>query len=332
MKIMKKLIGRPISSLVLIGWMLYTAISYAKPPTIKIAVLPFGTAQWELSLLQSEQAKWQKDFTLEIRKIANPQAGKIALQAHEVDMIISDWIWVSRQRSTGSDITFVPYSTTAGSLIVPKTSDIKTIQDLKNKRLGIAGGELDKNWLMLQGLASKQSKLNLDKSVEKVFGAPPLLSQQMLTGKLDALLTYWHYAARLEVNGYRQIIDGRTLLRKLGIEQKVPTLGYVFHDKWAKKHQALVNLFLKYLQQEKNQLCQSDPAWQSILPTIKEDNPAALPLLRQRYCEGRVQQWGASEKQAAEKIYSLLRRLSSSQLTGTAEELQPGTFWPEYQH
>ncbi len=99
-----------------------------------------------------ESAK-TSDFQIEKVELANPEAGKIALQAGAVDMIVTDWIWVSRMRSEGKDFTFYPYSTASGSLMVPEKSAIRSLADLKGKRLGIAGGELDKNWLLLQALA-----------------------------------------------------------------------------------------------------------------------------------------------------------------------------------
>jgi NitT/TauT family transport system substrate-binding protein len=150
----------------------------AEKTKIRIGVLAFGTVDWELSAIQNDPATASADFQLDIQRLANPEAGKIALQSGSVDMIVSDWIWVSKLRATGSDFTFYPYSTTSGALVVADASPIRTLKDLKGKRLGIAGGELDKNWLLLQALA-KKDQLDLNSDVDKVFGAPPLLNEQI---------------------------------------------------------------------------------------------------------------------------------------------------------
>lgn len=298
--------------------------SYAAEKTvIRIGVQASGTVDWELAALQDTP---QADFQLEIQHLANAEAGKIALQSGAVDMIVSDWIWVSRLRATGSDFTFYPYSNTSGALVVPKDSPIHSIKDLKGKRLGIAGGELDKNWLLLQALA-QQEQLDLNASVEKVFGAPPLISEQIKQNRIDAALTYWHFAARLEAQGYRQIIDGKGILKGLGIQEDVPSLGYVFKQSWANSHKQAVNSFFNASKQAKNRLCMSDDAWQKIIPLTKEDDLPTLTKLRQRYCEGGIEHWGQAEQLAAGRIYTMLRKLSNNQLTGQAENLQPGTFW-----
>lgn len=294
----------------------------AEKTTLRIGIQAGGTVEWELSALPAESA----DFKIEVHPVATAEAGKIALQSGAVDMIVSDWIWVSGLRAQGEDFTFYPYSSTAGALVVPANSPIQSVKDLNGKRLGIAGGELDKNWLLLQALAQKES-LDLNKTVEKTFGAPPLISEQLKQNRVDAALTYWHFAARLEATGYRQIIDGRGILKGLGIEENVPSLGYVFKQSWASSHTASVNAFFKASSAAKKQLCTDAAAWQKVIPLTKADDAATQNLLRQRYCDGGVEQWGDKEQQAAARIYTLLKAASNSQLTGKSDTLQTGTFW-----
>jgi NitT/TauT family transport system substrate-binding protein len=210
---------------------------------------------------------------------------------------------------------------------VPANSKIQSIADLVDKKLGIAGGELDKNWLLLQALAEQQNINNFNQSVEKIYAAPPLLNQQLFRQRTDAIMTYWHYAAKLEAKGFKQLLNGQDILLRLGITQKMPTLGYVFNRQWAMQHKPMINQFLKATQQAKDQLCHTDKVWQQIIPMTKAKDLVTQNILRDRYCAGRIKQWGINELQAAEKIYTLLRKLSDNKLTGSSETLQAGTFW-----
>lgn len=293
---------------------------------IRIGVQAAGTLEWELTALQADPLFKSSDFQLKIEHLANAEAGKIALQSGSVDVIVSDWVWVSSLRADGADFTFYPYSNTSGALVVPENSSIHSVEDLKGKRLGVAGGELDKNWLLLQALAQKNN-LNLESSVEKTFGAPPLINEQIKQNRVDAVLTYWHFAARLESQGYRQIIDGKGILKGLGITENVPSIGYVFKQSWAENHKQVVKSFLAASKKAKNQLCISDDAWQKIIPVTHVDDVTTQKILRQRYCEGGVDQWSEKERQAAARIYEMLRSVSNKKLTGQSEHLQPGTFW-----
>ncbi len=299
----------------------------SEKPLIRLGVLAFGTVNWELAAMQQGQMMETEQYQLKVTKMANPQAGKIALQSGAVDMIVADWIWVSRQRTQGKDYTFYPYSNTTGALLVAKNSAIKQLQDLKDKKLAIAGGELDKNSLLLQALMQKQRQQEIFASVEKVYGAPPLLSQQMTRKRVDALLTYWHYAARMEADGYRVIMTGSDILQGLGIKLSVPSIGYVFDRSWANNNKAAVQAFLQNTRLTKDRLCADDAVWQSIKPLTRAKTEQVNQLLRQRYCAGRVLSWGEKEQQAAVRIYQYLKGVSAQRLTGAAETIQEGTFW-----
>jgi NitT/TauT family transport system substrate-binding protein len=298
----------------------------AEPVKIRLGVLASGTLAWELTTLQNEGLLKDVGFVLESLPLTDQQAGKVALQAGSVDMIVSDWIWVSGMRAQGQDYTFYPYSASAGGLLVSANSNIKTLADLQGKKLGIAGGELDKNWALLQALGQQQ-QLDLNQSVEKVFGAPPLLSQQLSSQRIDALLTYWQFAARLQAQGYRQILSGEEIIRQLGVTETVPSLGYVFKQSWAGQHQVVLQQFFAATQTAKDRLCDSDQAWQNIVKLTETEDTNTQQQLRAHYCQGRIKQWDEKAQKAAETIYQHLHQLKDNKLTSKSPQLQPGTFW-----
>jgi len=312
---------------VLLLSLLLSASSFAAEKTIiHLGVQAGGTLEWELPVLRDELKAKLMDFQLDIQSVANAEAGKIALQSGAVDIIISDWIWVSGLREKGADFSFYPYSDISGALMVAGDSGIHSLEDLKGKRLGIAGGELDKNWLLLQTLA-KQQGIDLDIAVEKVFGTPALINEQIKQGRVDAALNYWHFAARLEAEGYRTLMDGRSILQGLGIKESVANLGFVFKQNWADQHKEALKQFLDASKQARQTLCNSDASWQKNLPLTKVDNEVTQKHLRQNYCAGNIEQWGKDEQKAAEKVYVLLHKQSKQVLTGQSEQLQSGTFW-----
>ncbi|WP_026603166.1 ABC transporter substrate-binding protein [Methylomonas sp. 11b] len=295
-------------------------------PTIRIGAMAAGTLNWELAAMRNQGLLDKAEFSVENIAVANQQAGKVALQAGSVDVIVSDWIWTSSMRSTGTNLSFYPFSDTSGVLLVPADSSIKSLADLKGKKLGIAGGELDKNWLLLQALGQQQ-QLDLNAGVEKIYGAPPLLNQQLLEKRVDAILTFWQFAAHLEAQGYQALLTGEDIIRQLGISETVPSIGYVFKQDWADQHKVAFKQFLSLSKQAHDTLCSSDTEWQKIVPLTDATSPKEQQKLRERYCQGRVEQWGATQQSAAAKIYAMLHQLSNNKLTGQSAQLQAGTFW-----
>ena len=303
------------SMVIAVGFMLSHHAFAGEKPLFKIGVQTAGTLDWELSVLPTSD-----DFDIQVQTVATAEAAKIALQSGAVDMIVSDWLWVSQARQTGAEFTLYPYSAASGALMVPADSTIQSVADLAGKRLGIVGGELDKNWLLLQAVAQKEA-IDLNAKTEKTFGAPPLISEQLKNKRVDAILTYWHFAAQLQSQGYKQLLDGKALQEKVGIQETVPTLGYVFKQSWATTHKIALTAFFKATTQAKNNLCSDDALWQKTTTKM----PFSPPVLREHYCEGRLNTWTISNQQAAQKLYSVLHQLNPK--IGTNAELAQGTFW-----
>ena len=68
---------------------------------LRVGVLKFGTVNWELNVIQHHGYARQEGVELEIVKLASKNATAVALQSGSVDMIVTDWVWVSRQRAEG---------------------------------------------------------------------------------------------------------------------------------------------------------------------------------------------------------------------------------------
>ena len=119
----------------------------ATPARVRVGVLKFGTVSWELDVMQTHGLAAREGIDLQVVTLASTNATTVALQGGAVDLIVTDWTWVSRQRAEGRPFTFVPYSLTVGGLIVRPDSGIPELGDLRGKRLGVAGGPVDKSWL-----------------------------------------------------------------------------------------------------------------------------------------------------------------------------------------
>lgn len=320
---------RLITTFALIAAVLQIGLSAgpALAGTIKVGVLKFGTVNWELDVIKTHGLDKAEGFQLEILPLAGKGATNVALQAGEADMIVTDWIWVARQRAEGQAYTYVPYSNALGALIVPADSPIQSLADLKGKRVGIAGGPLDKSWLLLRGLASSKFGFDADQAVEKVFGAPPLLNEQILQGRLDAVLNFWHYAARLEAAGLRRVVGVEDIVHDLGIKSRVPLIGYVFDEAWAQEHREDVQAFVRASRRAKAIMAESDAEWDRLRPLMKAKDEATFRALRDGFLAGTPESWGQAERVDAARLFEILRDLGGEKLVGKATGVDEGTFW-----
>jgi NitT/TauT family transport system substrate-binding protein len=308
------------------------AVSAAAPAsaaeTVRLAVLKFGTVNWELSTIQRNELDRKHSFALDVLELAGDQATKVALQAGEVDMIVSDWLWVSRQRAAGKRYTFVPFSSSVGSLMVPADSPIHSLADLQGKKIAVAGGPLDKSWLLLRGLTERRHGFDPAVAGEAVFGAPPLLTQKAEAGEVDAVLNYWHYSARLEAKGFRRIIGANEAAMALGASGPVSAIGYVFDEDWAAQHIDTVRSFLAASSDAKELLRSSDAEWETLREMTGAKDDATLFALRDRFREGIPDRPLSEEMADTAKVYEILADLGGEKLVGESKTMAPGTFWP----
>ncbi|HWK66247.1 MAG TPA: ABC transporter substrate-binding protein [Rhizobiaceae bacterium] len=293
---------------------------------IRIGVLKFGTVSWELDTLTHHGFDSANGIELEVVPFAGEDATNVAMLAGEIDVMVSDWLWVSRQRSEGGDATLVPYSTAVGAIMVAQGSPLQSLADLKGKKLGVAGGPLDKSWLLIQALARRDHGLELAQANDVVFGASPLLSEKAMQGELDAVLNFWHFCARLEANGFRRVIGAQDAAIALGASGPVSALGYVFSEQWAKRNLDAVTGLIRASAQAKDQLARSNDEWLRLAPLVRAEGKE-LETLRDRYREGIPRRPIAQEEADAGKLYRVLAEIGGEKLVGSAREMAPGTFW-----
>lgn len=315
------------AALAVAAWLVLSGPAAAADP-VSVGVLKFGTVNWELDVIKHHGLDKAEGIELHVLGLASKNATSVALLAEEVDIIVTDWIWVSRQRAEGEGFTFVPFSTAAGALMVPANSPIRSLGDLKGKRLGIAGGPLDKSWLVLRGLAKRAHGFDADKQVDKVFGAPPLLNQQILAGRLDAVVNFWHFAARLEAAGLRRVLGVTAMTRALDIDSEVPLIGYVFDEAWGEARRDRLNGFLRASRRAKRILLESDAEWARLRPLMRVPDEATFLALRDGYRRGIPAHWGPAERADAKKLFTILAEQGGEKLVGRSRVLQDGTFWP----
>ena len=313
----------------LLATAVFAGMSGAPSPAaeiIRLAVQKTGTFAWELAVIRAHGLDRQADLAIQLNELANPEAGKIALRGGAADIIVSDWLWVSRERALGTKLAFYPYSSALGAVMVPAASPIKTLADLKGRKLGVGGGPIDKSWLLLQA-RMKQDGIDLKSEATIAYGAPPLIAAKTLDGEMDASLNFWNFCAQLEAKGFRRLAGIEDILPKLGAKGAVSAVGYVFDEDWAASHRDAVARFIAMTRKAKQLLVTSDAAWDKIAPLTGATDATMLKTYRDRYRDGIPRRSITDEEADARVLYRVLAEIGGRDLVGPATELDPGTFY-----
>lgn len=298
---------------------------WADTPVLRIAVMESGTVNWEIDTIDHYGFDTANGFDISVQAMAGGSASQVAFQGGEADLIVSDWIWVARQRAAGQDFVFVPYSKAVGGLMVAADSPATTLADLRGGKIGIAGGPLDKSWIILRAYAEKFHGMDLAAETEQVFGAPPLIYKSALGGEVDGAVNYWHFMARARAAGMRDLISVAEAAEALGLDPEMPLLGYVFKGEMLRDNPELVASFIAASRAAKDLLASDDAAWERLRPRMPASDEAEFEALKAGYREG-IPGTGSVDLQSAATVFALMAQLGGADLVGSSAEMPEGVF------
>lgn len=289
--------------------------------TFRLGVLPFGTASWEAAIIKERRLDEANGFSLEPVKLAGNDAARIAFLGGQVDAIVGDLIFAARLGNEGRGVRFSPYSTMEGALMVPADSPIKDLKGLAGKRVGVAGGALDKNWILLQAQARETAGLELASAAQIAYGAPPLLAQKLETGELDASLLYWQFCARLEAKGFKRLISADDVMRAFGARGPVSLIGYLYDGRIVADRGEVVRGFARASAAAKDALANEPQLWESVRPLMAADDEATFTALKRDFLAGIPRRAIAAERADGERVYAALVRFGGEKLLGPGRSL-----------
>lgn len=299
--------------------------TFADVPTLRIAALKFGTVNWELNVIKHNGFDLANGFNLEVLPVAGGPAGQIAFQGGEADIMVSDWIWVARQRAAGKDFVFIPYSKAVGGVMVPADSSVQTLADLAGEKIGIAGGPVDKSWIIVRAYAEQEYGLDLAAETEQVFGGAPLIYKAGLNGEFGGVINFWHYMAKMKAGGMRSLISVTDAATALGLDPNVPLLGYIVNGEMLRDNPTLVQGFANASRAAKEMLAKDDAEWDRLRDVLNAANDAEFEALKAGFREG-IPVSNEVDEVAVARVFAVMAKLGGNKLVGDATELPKGIF------
>jgi NitT/TauT family transport system substrate-binding protein len=317
---------RPVIAWLAALILLAPALPARATETLRIGFQATGTFAWVLDVIRRHDLARQAGLELKTTEFASTDAGKLALNSGSVDIAVSDWLWVARERALGAKLLFYPYSSAVGAVMVKADSPVQQLADLKGRVLAVAGGPIDKSWLIIRAAALRRG-VDLKQDATLQYGAPPLMFQKLQQGEADAGLNFWNFCARLETLGYRSLIDVRDAEKELGLNQPVAMIGYVFSEQFAAGHRDAINRFIKIAQTANDSLRQSDGEWDALRPLIKAEDEATFKIMRARTRDGMPHRSIDEEASDARTLFRKLAQIGGPELVGPAGELDADLYY-----
>jgi NitT/TauT family transport system substrate-binding protein len=290
-------------------------------PVLRIALEAGGTFTWVLRVVHTLGLDRRHGVTLEPTPFATKAAAEAALRAGDADVKVDDWLFVSWARARGLRVRAVDgFSNSVGGVVVRSDGPIRTIADLRHRRLGVTS-IADKGYLALRAVAAAQGGFDLQ-SASDVFPAAPLLLTQLLErGDVDAIVQYWQFIPRLVSTGrFRELASTAALVRRLAPGADLPFLVIVATDDVIRSRPDLVRAFLASVREGAAALGARRDLWDALFDdgVLGVPDRALIPGLMARYRTGMAGRWDQATIDGLGALTARLVKVAGPDIVGVS--------------
>jgi NitT/TauT family transport system substrate-binding protein len=244
-------------------------------------------------------------------------AGIAAIKSGAAEAHTFGWNDIARMNNSGIPVVGVAPFLRWGAdfILVPKDSAIRTIGDLKGKKVGTIG-RTALNWVAMMAIGDKKYQL-AEKDMTIHEGAPPLLRALLEQGSLDATHMFNSVTPSMIVSGKARVLAKISdLINEFGMPD-TPFLLYAFDTKYAAAKPQNVKAFVAAYQDAVQILRTDDEVWLERGRQLQFPDEASA-LFRK---EARTDIWPRFEPDTRaniRKVFEAYLPLAGAEVLGTA--------------
>src|SRR4051794_3302958 len=215
-----------------------------------------------------------------------------AIRGKDVDVGFAGWTAIAQFRGKGFPVTMifpVGHGVTV-DVIVPVASPIRSIADLKGKKIGSFAGAAGTATVLFRVITFKFHGFDPAKTSDLQFAGPGLLPTLLDKGEIDAAVMFDPLAAKLEGSGKYRSIGNLADDYKAGTGDDFLWIGYATNDDFMRAEPEALTTFTR--------------AWLEAIDYVKSHpevfeaygkksglEPAAVALLRERVLADYTTTW-----------------------------------------
>jgi NitT/TauT family transport system substrate-binding protein len=299
---------------------LFGAPAAATSPVLRIGLEAGGTLTWELRVIHELGIDRKYGLRLRAIQYSTKYAAEMALRAGEVDIKVDDWLYPTRARSEGVPVRAVDaFSRAVGGVVTRAAGPIRTIADLRGRRLGIPSYG-DKSYLVLRAVAATRFDFDPQKDSQIISAAPPLLAELLERGDVDAVVQYWQFIPRLLATGrFRELVSTGQLVGGLA-SPGLPLLVVVAADRAIKAEPVPLKMLLLAIHEAKQQLGARADLWEMLTRdgTLVLSDAGLLAGLMARYRAGLPGAWDSATISGLERMTAKLVEIAGPEVVGVS--------------
>jgi NitT/TauT family transport system substrate-binding protein len=253
----------------------------ADPIPIRIGVIK-SAGQADVTYV-IQQFGIDKKYGLAVQQVELSAPGQqyVMLRGNAIDASPGTFVDLMRQRKAGIGLRAFHGRQRYNNLIVTRpNSPIANFSDLKGKKVGNFGTTF-LDWLIVRTAGRRAFGIDLEKDATPIAGSPPLLSQFLARGEVDAMLQFSTLSIAPILKGeQRSVIDIPNLMRAAGFSPDALNSQWQVSDKWASAHPDGVGKLFSMIDEAYTKLRADDSIWPAVAQQIGLTDPLMIVAYR----------------------------------------------------
>jgi NitT/TauT family transport system substrate-binding protein len=277
---------------------------------IKLGILQTGSQDFVHAVMEQQKLLQKYNIPYERIPILSPPALHLMIAEKTVDIGYGGLTAMARARAEGrGTLVIFGIFSPVNALLVPKDSPVKTLADLRGKRVGNFGGAGSATTSIFMAIAKKWHGLDLQRDLELITAPGPALIGLLDRGDLAAALMGTTESLMFPLTGkYRVLMDlSAEWEKRAGRAPAHVTIAT--NDDFAKAHPDILKRYLSaYLDAVK--YVRSHPEiWQDYAKRIKLTEPGAAAALRDNMGPRIVDKWDKEQIKAQQDFLEAAREI-----------------------
>jgi NitT/TauT family transport system substrate-binding protein len=282
--------------------------SAAEIKKIKLGILSSGAQDFVHDVMERQKLLQKYDLPYERIQSLNPPALHIMIAEKSVDIGYGGLTAMARARAEGKGalVIFGIFSP-VNALLVPKNSPVKSLADLRGKRVGNFGGPGAATTSMFMAIAKRWYGIDLLRDLELITAPGPALAGLLDRGDLAAALVGTVESLRFPLTGkYRVIMDlSGEWEKRAGRAPAHVTIAT--NEEFAKAHPDILKRYLRAYLEATKYIREHGQVWEEYAKRMQLTEPGGVAALRDNMGPRIVDKWDKDQMKVQQDFLEVAR-------------------------
>ena len=265
------------------------------PRTFSLGYLA-GAQDFIIFVMDSE--KILERYRLEPKRVKflNPPSVQLMIAEGQVDIGFGGFTTMANARAQGKDVIIVRgIFSPVNAVFVPLDSPLRSVADLRGKKMGSFGGPGSTTLAFFGVIASKWYGLDIFRDVEQITAPGPLLDNLLSRGEIDAALMGTMGSIQLDAQKKYRVLANLSEEYQARQGRAPAHVMVSTSEQFARAHPEIITDFLRAYEDALQFSKENADVWARYGRTIGMTSETEINLLREKMSANLIENWDAEQ-------------------------------------